>query len=84
MLITSRNQALGSIAAPLTVEVFERPESVEFLLKRTGETDGKTADALAEALGDLPLALEQAAAYVEETGRTLAGYLQMFTQHQSP
>ena len=83
VLITSRNQAWGNVATPLPVEVFERPESVEFLLRRTGETDEKTANALAEALGDLPLALEQAAAYVEETGRPLAGYLQMFTQHQS-
>src|SRR5206468_4164750 len=48
----------------------------------TGLDDEKGAAALAEALGGLPLALEQAAAYIEETGQTFAGYLKLFTTNQ--
>jgi hypothetical protein len=49
-----------------------------FLMNRAGDPDGQAAAALAEELGGLPLALEQAAAYINATGITLAGYLSMF------
>ncbi len=49
-----------------------------FLLKRTGQADEAAAGELAEALGDLPLALEQAGAYMETTGRSLGQYLALF------
>jgi tetratricopeptide (TPR) repeat protein len=78
VLITSRNPAWRGVASPLTVQVLERAESVDFLLKRTGQADEEAAGALAEALGDLPLALEQAGAYVEASGGTLSGYLRVF------
>ena len=45
-----------------------------FLLGRTRQTDAGAAVEVAEALGGLPLALEQAAAYIEVSGRDLAGY----------
>ncbi|MCD4799816.1 MAG: TIR domain-containing protein [Methanosarcinales archaeon] len=54
VLITYRNANLRGIAAPLDVKVLERSESVDLLLKRTGYTNREAADALAEALGDLP------------------------------
>ena len=44
-----------------------------FLAQRTGDRD-MDADTVAEALGDLPLALEQAAAYVDNMQISLAGY----------
>ena len=79
VLITSRSQAWGAVAEPLPMHEFERAESLEFLLSRTGQDD-KAAANLAEELGDLPLALEQAAAYIEQTGQTIAGYLTLFEQ----
>jgi tetratricopeptide (TPR) repeat protein len=82
VLVTSRNPAWRGVASPLTVQVLERPESVDFLLKRTGQADEEAADALADALGDLPLALEQAGAYVEATGGSLSGYLDLFRHRQ--
>jgi len=48
-----------------------------FLLERTGQTDGEAASAVAEALGCLPLALEQAAAYLEVSGRDPASYAEL-------
>ena len=54
---------------PLSTDVARR-----FLLDRAGEADADAALAVAEALGGLPLALEQAAAYLEVSGRDLAGY----------
>ncbi|NOR77569.1 MAG: tetratricopeptide repeat protein, partial [Methanophagales archaeon] len=53
-------------------------ESIEFLCKRTGQEDKKAADALADELGDLPLALEQAGAYIETTGISLTEYQELF------
>jgi len=50
-------------------------ESVDFLLKRTGKKDREGAADLAAELGDLPLALEQAGAYIKESGISFADYL---------
>ncbi len=78
VLITSLDPNWGGDASSLLMETFPRNQSVEFLLKRTGQPDEGTADILAESLGDLPLALEQAGAYIEETGTTLADYMKLF------
>jgi tetratricopeptide (TPR) repeat protein len=78
VVITSRAHAdwrsLG--AQPLGLDVWEREEAVEFLFVRSGERDRVVADAVAQALGDLPLALEQAAAYSSRQVIGLVGYLQ--------
>jgi len=77
VLITSRNPNWRGLASPLRVQVWERDESVEFLRRRTGRADGDAAE-LAKELGDLPLALEQAGAYIEASGCSLSGYLDLF------
>jgi tetratricopeptide (TPR) repeat protein len=74
VVITSRNPVWRRDATVLPVEVLDRGEAVAFLLERTGQADATAAGQLAEALGDLPLALEQAGAYVDEQGITLAAY----------
>ena len=79
VLITSRNPLWRGGASPLPVRVFERTDAVTFLLHRTGDTDAAAARTLAERLGDLPLALEQAGAYIDATGISLTAYLQRFT-----
>ena len=80
VIITSRNPNWGGTAKPLPVDVFSRDESIEFLQSRTGQKDG--ADTLAGALGDLPLALEQAGAYIQETGISLSAYLKLFQERR--
>ena len=80
VIITSRQSVWDSIAETLTVGVFQRDkmegESVDFLLKRTGKDDRKGAADLASELGDLPLALEQAGAYIKESGISFSDYHQ--------
>jgi tetratricopeptide (TPR) repeat protein len=83
VLITSRNPDWKSVVTPLPVEVWERSESVAFLLKRTGRADEAGANALAEALGDLPLALEQAAAYCDNKKKSFADYLTLFNTRRA-
>ncbi len=82
VLITSRNPTWRRIAVQLDVDVLAREESVEFLLARTGQEDRRAAAELAEELGDLPLALEQAAAYIETMEKPLADYLRLFRTRQ--
>jgi tetratricopeptide (TPR) repeat protein len=77
VLVTSRWAAWGEWATPLRLEVLSREEAVAFVRKRTGATDEQAAVALAEALGDLPLALAEAAAYIEQTQVGLDEYLQL-------
>ena len=75
LLVTSRWSAWGREASPQRLQVLPRTESVEFLRRRTGAVNLSALDALAEVVGDLPLALEEAAAYVEETQVDLEDYV---------
>ncbi|MEU6139330.1 FxSxx-COOH system tetratricopeptide repeat protein [Streptomyces sp. NPDC047081] len=79
ILITSRNPQWASIARPLEVDVFLREESKQLLRLRGPEISDEDADRLAEALGDLPLAIEQAAAWHAETGMLVDEYLRLLS-----
>ena len=59
----------------IKVGVFDRSESINYLLRVTKSDDHDTADALAERLGDLPLAIAQAAATARHKDLSLARYL---------
>jgi tetratricopeptide (TPR) repeat protein len=76
VLVTSRNPNWQALAATVPVDVLPRPDAVAFLQWRGG-IDKDNADALAAALGDLPLALEQAAAYLEQTHTPPGEYLEL-------
>nr|WP_277349932.1 FxSxx-COOH system tetratricopeptide repeat protein [Nonomuraea sp. FMUSA5-5] len=77
VLVTSRNQEWGVNAQTLEVDVFDRTESIQLILQRGRQISRKEADRLAEALGDLPLAVEQAAAWQAETGMAVDEYLDL-------
>jgi tetratricopeptide (TPR) repeat protein len=76
LLITSRNPAWRGMGATIGVTVLSRTESIAFLRRRGGLHEDAAAP-LAEALGDLPLALEQAAAYLDETSTAPEEYLDL-------
>ncbi len=82
VLITTQNQHWPPGQA-LDVPVLDPGVAAEFLVDRTGNLDRVAAEELAAVLGGLPLALEQAAAYMQATGTTLAGYLPLFRARQA-
>jgi tetratricopeptide (TPR) repeat protein len=76
ILITSVNNNWEPLGKRIPVKPWMRPESVEFLKRRLGEIgDLHNADQLAAALGDLPLALEQAAACIDQAGISIGEYI---------
>uniref|UniRef100_UPI0038B50AA1 FxSxx-COOH system tetratricopeptide repeat protein n=1 Tax=Streptomyces violaceus TaxID=1936 RepID=UPI0038B50AA1 len=77
IIVTSRNRTWERVATPLPVDVFERAESVELLQKRSPDLSTEEADRLAEALGDLPLAVEQAGTWHAVTGMQVDEYLDL-------
>jgi tetratricopeptide (TPR) repeat protein len=77
VLITSRWSAWGRWATVCRLEVLARQEAIALLRRHTGTQDERVASALAEALGDLPLALAEAAAYIDETQIGLEEYLEL-------
>ena len=78
VLVTSRNPNWARVARAVPVRPMPREEAITFLLKRTQQTDTEGARAIAEEVGDLPLALEQAGGYIETSGISLAQYLKVF------
>lgn len=67
----------------IKVGVFDRRDSKKYLLEVTKSDECDTADALAERLGDLPLALAQAAATALNEDWTLTQYLRRLKKHRS-
>lgn len=78
VLITSCYQEWGNQAIVRQVGVLDPEESIEFLCKRTKDPDRSEAARLAEILGHLPLALEQASAYINRTHTSMASYRKRF------
>jgi tetratricopeptide (TPR) repeat protein len=77
VLITSRQRAWAEIAAAVEVDVLARAESVALLQDRVPGISAADADRLAAQLGDLPLAVAQAAGFMAETGTSATGYLDL-------
>jgi cellulose biosynthesis protein BcsQ len=79
VLITSRNQAWTHSAEPLEVNVFTSDESVAHLLRHVPDLELADAQRVADALGHLPLAVEQASAWLEQTGMPAQAYVEQLT-----
>ena len=67
----------------IKVGVFDRDESINYLLTATESTDHDAADTLAHRLGDLPLALAQAAATAHNRDLSLARYMDRLDSYRS-
>ena len=65
----------------LTVGAFKREQSITLLCERTGDTHREAADRIAEVLGDVPLAITQAAATAQQGGYALSDYLDRLSHH---
>ncbi|MGW5466726.1 FxSxx-COOH system tetratricopeptide repeat protein [Streptomyces chartreusis] len=75
VLVTSRNQTWLQFGEALEIDPFLREESIEHLLRRAAGLTTEDADRVASAVGDLPLALDQAGAWLAETGTPVDTYL---------
>jgi len=95
VLLTTRRQVTEPIAQAIKLGLLPENDGILFLLKRTkiltfdmalddaSADDIATARAITRALGHLPLALDQAGAYILETGCSLANYLEVFQKHRA-
>ncbi|TDC96980.1 FxSxx-COOH system tetratricopeptide repeat protein [Actinomadura sp. 7K507] len=75
VLITSRDPAWTQLATPLEVDVFTESEAAEHLMRRVQEISEENARKIGKALGHLPLAIEQAAAWLASTFMPASEYL---------
>jgi hypothetical protein len=77
VIITSRNPAWSTLAVPVEVDAFSRAESVEHLTTRVIGLSDDAATEVAQLLGDLPLAVELASAWLETTGMPVTEYVSL-------
>ncbi len=87
MLLTTRASAVGSLAIPIEVEQMGLVEGTQFLLHRAqrlraSDEERNEATNVVIALDGFPLALDQAGAYIEETGCSFSDYLQLYRDHR--
>ena len=79
ILLTTRANAVGSLAASIEVEKMGLIEGTQLLLRRAqrfehaSDEEINQAGNIVVALDYFPLALDQAGAYIEETGVQLRG-----------
>ena len=95
VLLTTRAQAMGRFAQRIEVDTMSPEVGALFLLRRAGllasdasleqvsPQDRVLAGDLVQELGGLPLALDQAAAYMEETPCGIGEYLQVYHKHRA-
>jgi Domain of unknown function (DUF4062)/Tetratricopeptide repeat len=82
VLITSRDP-FWLPGEALEVPLLEPQIAAAFLATRTGDPDQQAALDLAGELGELPLVLEQAAAHIQASDESLAGYLASSRQQRT-
>jgi tetratricopeptide (TPR) repeat protein len=80
VLITSRNPGWRGIAVTVGVREFTRPESITLLRRLAPDLTELEGERVAEAVGDLPLAVEQAGSLLADTGLTVDKYLRLLAE----
>ncbi|GAA3998367.1 FxSxx-COOH system tetratricopeptide repeat protein [Streptomyces plumbiresistens] len=79
VIVTTRVSGWSGRAGVIDLDVFTRQESVKLLVRRVPGMTEAVADRIAEQLGDLPLALEQAAGYMGYNHTAPEEYLTLLT-----
>ncbi len=90
VILTTRAQATGTIAEQIDINRMGQEEGTLFLLRRmkllkgddslemVSETIRTSAQVIVETVDGLALAIDQAGAYIEETGCSLMDYLEFY------
>jgi tetratricopeptide (TPR) repeat protein len=79
VLVTSNTHAWRGLASPVEIRLWPKEIGADYFLARTGREERDAAEQLSDALGGLPLAHEQAAAYCERLSVSLSDYLKRFS-----
>jgi hypothetical protein len=94
LLLTTRAHAIGPLANGIEVEKLDSQQGMLLLLRRARvlaldvplddapPEDRTAAEAIVQEMDVLPLALDQAGAFIEETGCSVSGYLDRYRQRQ--
>jgi tetratricopeptide (TPR) repeat protein len=81
-IVTSQRTGWDPLATEIQLDVLSPEDGAEFLLRRASRDDAKPSRQVSVALGGLPLALEQAGAYVaRKPGVDYNDYLGLLHQH---
>jgi tetratricopeptide (TPR) repeat protein len=95
ILLTTRDPAVQGIARGIAVAQLDEQEGVELLLRRArglmpetslekvSQEEQDAARSIVEALGGIPLAIDQAAAYIQQIQCGLTRYLELYQQHRA-
>ncbi|WP_433210482.1 FxSxx-COOH system tetratricopeptide repeat protein [Dactylosporangium sp. CS-047395] len=83
VIVTTRNPDWTQRAERIEVGVFERQESIELIGRKIESLSTADADAVADRVGDLPLVVEQAAAWLRETAMPVQSYLELLQSRPS-
>ncbi len=95
ILVTTRSHRTGGIARRVALSPLPLDDGAFFLLRRSkllafqdnlntvSETELLAAREIVRLVGGLPLALDQAGAYIEETGRGLREYVDLYHDYTS-
>ncbi|MFF7263000.1 FxSxx-COOH system tetratricopeptide repeat protein [Streptomyces sp. NPDC008159] len=83
ILVTTRARPGSTLVQPLEMEVFTREESIEHLCRRVPGLREHDADRVADAVGDLPLAVEVAAAWLEATATPVQEYIEQLREQST-
>jgi hypothetical protein len=75
ILLTSRDLGWRDHSRPIALEVFRREESMAHLRGRVTGIRAEEANGVASMLGDLPIAVAAAAAWLADTATPVAAYL---------
>jgi type IV secretory pathway TraG/TraD family ATPase VirD4/tetratricopeptide (TPR) repeat protein len=95
LLLTTQAQSMDRAAKPIEVGRMDQDVGALFLLRRAGlvaedasldtalSSDEALARSICQELGGLPLALEQAGAYIEEVECSLTDYLRLYRMRRT-
>ncbi|WP_405819306.1 FxSxx-COOH system tetratricopeptide repeat protein [Streptomyces sp. NBC_01390] len=83
LLVTCRAKPASTRVQSVEVEVFTREESVEHLCRRVPGLSTGDAGEVADAVGDLPLAIEVAAAWLEATATPVREYVEQLREQST-
>lgn len=83
ILITSRTPGWGELGGRIAIDLLDRAETIDLFRSRLPAIEEEVAADLAAELGDLPLAVAQAVAHIEQSGMDPADYLRRFSTRRS-